>query len=96
MSSNAATADITHHHRIQLAPLGLSLASFLVITFALCVIANFLPGLEEIHFLSALYPGVDWTQPAPLIAGLAWALGTGWYVALVFGALYNLFAGARR
>jgi len=62
----------------------------------LCAIADFIPGLEEIHFLSALYPCVDWTQPAPVIVGLVWALGTGWHVALVFGALYNLSASARR
>lgn len=100
MSSNTATADRSanpaHCHGIRLVPLGLSLSSFLVITFALCAIANFIPGLEKIHFLSALYPNVDWTQPAPLIAGILWGLGTGWYVALVFGFLHNLFAGARK
>jgi hypothetical protein len=100
MSSNAApapdhSAHLTHRHGIRLVPLGLSLSIFLAITFALCAIGNLIPGLEGIHFLSALYPGVDWTRPELLIAGVAWAFGAGWYVALLFGSLYNLFNGRR-
>lgn len=89
------SAHPTHRHGIRLVPLGLSLSIFLAISFALCVIGNLIPGLEGIHFLSALYPGVDWTRPELLIAGVAWAFGMGWYVALVFGPLYNLFNGRR-
>lgn len=95
MSSNPSHADHPVH-RIRLVTLGLSLSTFLAITFALCVIANWIPGLEKFHFLSALYPGIDWTQPALLLAGIFWAFGAGWYVALVFGSLHNLFSGARR
>jgi hypothetical protein len=94
MTSDAMHAG--HRHGIPLVPLGLSLSIFLTITFALCAIGNLIPGLEGVHFLSALYPNVDWTKPAPLIAGVIWAIFTGWYVALVFGSLYNLFCRSRR
>jgi hypothetical protein len=86
----------SHRHGITLVPFGLSLSIFLTITFLLCAIGNFIPGLETIHFLSALYPDIDWTKPGPLIAGVVWAVGMGWYVALVFGSLYNLFSRSRR
>jgi hypothetical protein len=94
MTSEAMHAG--HRHEIPLVPLGFSLSIFLTITFVLCAIGNLIPGLEGVHFLSALYPNVDWTKPAPLIAGVIWAIFTGWYVALVFGSLYNLFCRYRR
>lgn len=94
--SPGQSAHPTHRHGIRLVPLGLSLSTFLAISFALCAIANLIPALESIHVLSALYPGIDWTQPAPLIAGVLWAFGTGWYVALFFGSLYNFFGGSRK
>lgn len=81
---------------IPIVRLGLSLSCFLAISFALCAAANVISGLESIHLLSALYPGMDWTRPGLLIAGVVWAFATGWFVALGFGALYNLFGGSRR
>ncbi|MDP1630231.1 MAG: hypothetical protein Q8L66_02290 [Caulobacter sp.] len=91
MSAN----DSMHRHTIRLIPFGLSLSIFLAITFALCAIGELIPGLEGIHFLSVLSPDIDWTQPRLLLAGVAWAFMTGWYVALVFGSLYNLFNSPR-
>lgn len=90
-----STNDPTHRHGIRLVPFGLSLSIFLAVTFALCAIGELIPGLESIHVLSVLYPGVDWTQPGLLLAGVVWAFVTGWYVALAFGSLYNLFNGRR-
>ena len=90
-----STNDATHRHAIRLVPFGFSLSIFLAITFALCAIGELIPGLEGIHFLSVLYPGLDWTQPGLLLGGVVWAFVTGWYVALAFGSLYNLFNGRR-
>ena len=64
-----STNDPTHRHGIRLVPFGLSLSIFLAVTFALCAIGELIPGLESIHVLSVLYPGVDWTQPGLLLAG---------------------------
>lgn len=85
-----------HRHTIPIVRLGLSLSCFLAISFGLCAAANVIPGLKSIHLLSALYPNIDWTRPELLIAGVVWAFATGWFVALGFGTLYNLFGGSRR
>lgn len=80
---------------VAIIPLGLTLSLFLSGNFLLCALAGFLPGLENLHFLSALYPALDWTSPALILAGAAWAFACGWYAALVCGWLYNAFAAPR-
>ncbi len=81
---------------VAIAPLGLSLSIFLALSFLLCTIGGLIPGIREIHFLSALYPWIDWSKPQLVLLGVVWAFAAGWYVALVWGFLYNLFAGRRR
>jgi hypothetical protein len=80
---------------VAIVPLGFSLSIFLAATFLLCALGGFLPGLENLHFLAALYPSLDWTSPALIIAGAAWAFACGWYIAVFWGLLYNAFAGRR-
>jgi hypothetical protein len=80
---------------VALVPLGLSLSLFLSATFLICALGGFLPGLENLHFLSALYPALDWRSPPLIIAGAVWTFVCGWYVALFCGGLYNLFAVRR-
>ena len=41
---------------VAIVPLGLTLSLFLSGNFLLCALAGFLPGMENLHFLSALYP----------------------------------------
>jgi hypothetical protein len=81
---------------IAVVPLGLALSIFLAISFLLCALGDLIPWVQGFHFLAALYPDVDWTNPAMIAAGTVWAFLFGWYVALVFGPLYNLFAARRR
>jgi hypothetical protein len=87
--------QISSGRGVALVPLGLSLSLFLSVTFLLCALGGFLPGLENLHFLSALYPGLDWRSPPLIIAGAVWAFACGWYVALFCGGVYNLFAARR-
>jgi uncharacterized sodium:solute symporter family permease YidK len=77
---------------IAIVPLGLSLSIFLAISFALCAFGNLIPWLQDFHLLKALYPDVDWANPAMIGAGVLWAFLTGWYIAVLFGSLYNVFA----
>lgn len=84
-----------HRGGVAIVPLGLSLSIFMAVSFLLCALGGFLPGLENLHFLAALYPTLDWTSPALIIAGAAWAFACGWYVAVFCGLLYNTFAGRR-
>lgn len=75
---------------------GLSLSAFFAITYLLCValrlvvpdVGNHLPWFQ---FL----PGFEWT-PFGMLLGLIESVGYGWYVALVFGALFNFFVSHRR
>jgi len=77
---------------VQVAPLGLSLSLFFAITFLLCALGAFVPGLATFHLLQAVYPELDWAEPATIAAGTIFAFACGWYTALVWGPLYNLFA----
>ena len=73
---------------------GISLSLFLAISYALCILFYVLfPGTAEQHVLLSLF--LPWlkvlTWPGFLL-GLAASVAGGWYVALVFGPLYNFFA----
>lgn len=88
-------ASALHRTGVAIVPLGLSLSIFMAVSFLLCALGGFLPGLENLHFLGALYPSLDWTSPALIAAGTAWAFACGWYVAVFCGLLYNTFSARR-
>lgn len=85
----------THRGGVAIVPLGFALSIFMAVSFLLCALGGFLPGLENLHFLGALYPSLDWTSPALIVAGAAWAFACGWYVAVFCGLLYNAFCARR-
>jgi hypothetical protein len=79
--------------RIPITALGLSLSLFLAFSFVLCVLLGFVfPdfGLHQpwLQFL----PGFTWLTWPSFLLGLIESFAYGWYVALIFGPLYNLFA----
>lgn len=80
---------------VAIVPLGFTLSIFMAVSFLLCALGGFLPGLENLHFLGALYSSLNWTSPALIAAGAAWAFACGWYVAVFCGLLYNTFAARR-
>lgn len=80
---------------VAIVPLGFTLSIFMAVSFLLCALGGFLPGLENLHFLGALYPSLDWKSPALIVAGAAWAFACGWYVAVFCGLLYNTFTARR-
>ena len=74
--------------------LGMSLGSFFAGTFALCVLFDLLfPTLAMNPVWAPLLPGFAWLSWPSFFLGLVETFAYGWYVALVFGPLYNLFAG---
>lgn len=81
---------------IPLLPFGLSLSTFLAVTFVLCTVADVVPWLQDVHVLKVLYPDIDWVRPEMIAIGTIWAFLTGWYVALGFGSLYNFFVARTR
>ena len=83
---------------IPVLALGMSLGLFLVISYALCVLLYLLfPELVRNHtMLALLLPGFELLDWRSFILGLVESFGYGWYVALLFGPLYNLFAARSR
>jgi hypothetical protein len=79
---------------IPVLALGMGLSLFLAISYVLCVLGYlFLPSLPIPHSaLSIFLPGFTLLSWPSFFLGLAESFGWGWYVALVFGPLYNFFA----
>ena len=77
---------------IPVAALGMSLGLFLAITFALCVGFDLLfPGQAMYQSWQRLLPGFTWLSGPSFLLGLVESFAYGWYVALIFGPLYNFF-----
>ncbi len=73
--------------------LGMSLGLFLAITYVLCVLFDlWFPGLAMNPVWAPLLPGFTWLTWPSFFLGLVESFAYGWYVALVFGPLYNFFA----
>ena len=72
----------------------MSLACWMAISFAICVIGGVLaPGLPIPHrTLELLLPGFTWISPAAFVLGLLESFVYGAYVGLLFAALHNFFA----
>ena len=79
--------------RLAIVPLGLSLGSFLVITYVLCVLFGIFVSERGMHQLMAqLLPGFTWINWPSFFLGVLWSFLYGWYVAVVFAPLFNFFA----
>ena len=80
--------------RIPVFALGMSLGSFLAITYLLCIVFDlWLPQFAMNPIWSPLLPGFTWLSWPSFFIGLAEAFSYGWYVALIFGPLHNFFVG---
>ena len=81
-------------HLIPVLALGMALSLSLVITYVLCVIGYLaFPSLPIEHSaLSIFLPGFTLLSWPSFFLGLVETFGWGWYVALVFGPIYNFFA----
>jgi 2TM family of unknown function (DUF5676) len=79
--------------RIPVMAFGMSLGIFLAITFALCVGFDLLfPGQAMYKTWLKLLPGFTWLSWPSFFLGLVESFAYGWYVALIFGPLFNFFA----
>jgi len=79
--------------QIPIAALGWSLGIFLALAFALCVVFGLLfPSVTMYQAWLPLLPWVTWISWPSLVLGLIETLAYGWFVALIFGPLFNYFA----
>jgi uncharacterized protein DUF5676 len=78
---------------IPIVTLGLSLGLFFVISYVICIVGYLLlPGLPVQHeALSIFLPGFELLSWRSYFLGLVESFVWGWYIALVFGPLYNFF-----
>jgi hypothetical protein len=81
-------------HAIPVVALGWSLSLSFVISFTLCVLGYILlPSLPVLHgALAIALPGFQLDSWPRFFLGLAESFAWGWYIAVVFGSLYNYFA----
>jgi uncharacterized protein DUF5676 len=73
---------------------GMSLSLFCVISYVICIIGYLIfPGLPINHAaLSIFLPGFELLTWSKFLLGLIESAFYGWYVALIFGPLFNFFA----
>ncbi len=78
---------------ISLSAVGHASSLFLMISFALCVAFDLLfPGQAMYESWQRLLPGFQWLSWRSFLLGLVESYGYGWYFALVWVPLYNVFA----
>lgn len=84
--------------RIPVIAFGFSVSAFCAITYSLCVLFYILfPGSAEKHVLLSFYtPWFEVLNWSGFFLGLLGSIVCGWYIALVFGPIYNFFAAWRR
>ncbi len=81
------------NNRISLVAVGHASSLFLAITFALCVTFDALfPEHAMYTAWQKLLPGFTGINWSSFFIGLIEAYGYGWYVALIWVPLYNVFA----
>jgi hypothetical protein len=82
-----------HIVRVPVIAFGLSLGLFFAITFVLCIGFDLLfPGQAMYQTWLRLLPGFAWLTWPSFLLGLVESFAYGWYVALIFGPLFNFFA----
>lgn len=81
-------------HFIPVLALGMALSLFLAVSYVLCVLGYlFFPNVPIEHTVLAIFlPGFTLLSWPSFFLGLVESFGWGWYVALVFGPIYNFFA----
>ena len=79
--------------RLPVLAFGISLGLFLAFTYVLCVLFDlWFPDLAMNQVWAQMLPGFVWISWSSFFLGLIESFAYGWYVALVFGPLYNFVA----
>lgn len=78
---------------VSLVAVGHASSLFLAITFALCVVFDLLfPAHAMYGSWQALLPGFEWLSWRSFVLGVIESYFYGWYFALVWVPIYNVFA----
>ncbi|MCH9809379.1 MAG: hypothetical protein K0U74_16765 [Alphaproteobacteria bacterium] len=81
---------------MNISQLGYSLSIFFVATYLFCIALGVIVPDWEMHkpWLQ-FFPGFEWLTLQGFVIGLVESVVYAWYVAIVFGVLFNFF-GSRR
>jgi len=92
-SSHRSSPGMGAARTIPVLILGLSLSAFFVFSYVVCVLGYlFLPSLPVEHSALAVFlPGFTLLSWRSFLLGLCESFIWGWYIAVVFGTLYNFF-----
>lgn len=93
----ARPIDVAQERRVAVIPivaLGMSLGLFFAISYIGCIVLYLVwPGAFLNHAVLTLFlPGFELLDWGSFLLGLVESFGYGWYIALIFGPLYNFFA----
>ncbi|MGR3271710.1 DUF5676 family membrane protein [Thalassococcus profundi] len=89
----AATTAVRHAAHIPIQALGWSLGFFFAIAYTICVAFDLIfPGQSMASLWNPLLPWVDGISPGSYALGAFETLIYGWFVALIFGPLFNFFS----
>ena len=82
--------------KIDITQLGLALTAFFVATFIMCIALGLVVPDWEMHkpWLQ-FFPWFEWLTVKGVLIGLIEAVIYAWYVAIVFGLLFNFFGSQR-
>jgi hypothetical protein len=92
------TETVTVVRRVPIAALGVSLSSFLALSYLLCILGYLIaPGVPVKHEALAIFlPGFELLSWQTFLLGLVESIVWGWYIAVGFGLIYNFFAARVR
>src|SRR6266567_7724965 len=78
---------------ISIMTFGSALSAFFIVSYTICILGYLLlPGLPVNHqFLEIFLPGFTLLTWHTFFLGLIESFLFGWYIAVVFGAIYNFF-----
>lgn len=83
---------------VPVVALGMALSVFFAFSYTICVIGYLLfPGLPIEHSALAIFlPGFSLLTWGTFFLGFVESLFWGWYIALIFGPLFNFFVARSR
>lgn len=78
---------------LSLPAVGHATSIFLATTFVLCICFDFMfPAHAMYQAWQHLLPGFQWISWKSFVIGLVESYGYGWYLALIWVPLYNVFS----
>ena len=92
-TEQAGSRQATDNRPISIITLGQALSAFFILSYMICILGYLLlPGMPVEHESLAIFlPGFTLLSWHTFFLGLIESFLWGWYIALVFGPIYNFF-----